>query len=155
MNVSEHYVQLLSGLANYLGLPSPEDFLASEELVINGQSIAFVFEPLDPNEPEAGDLLLFAVLGAPAADRQANVHRLLLEANNLWSGTSGATLGLQQDTGNVVMATRLPLEGLLPEQLAGILETFLDTALFWKATVAGEQAEVKPAVAHHHFDLRA
>lgn len=153
--MSEQYLQLLSGLANHLGLPSPDDFLASEELVINGQNIGFVFEPLDPNEPQAGDVLLLAVLGAPAAHRQPDVHRLLLEANNLWSGTSGATLGLQQDTGNVVMATRLPLEGLLPEQFAGILETFLDTALFWKATVAGEPAVTTSAAPHRHFDLRA
>lgn len=154
MNVSEYYLQLLSGLANHLGLPSPEDFLASEELVINGQNIGFVFEPLDPGEPEAGDMLLFAVLGAPPAHRQPDVHRLLLEANNLWVGTSGATLGLQQDTGNVVMATRLPMEGMTPEQLAGILETFLDTALFWKATVAGDPAATV-AASHQHFDLRA
>lgn len=153
--MSEQYLQLLSGLANYLGLPSPEDFLASEELVINGQNIGFVFEPLDPNEPEAGDVLLFAVLGAPPAHRQSDIYRLLLEANNLWSGTSGATLGLQQDTGNVVMATRLPVEGLLAEQLAGILETFLDTALFWKATVAGEPTTTTSAASHQHFDLRA
>ena len=153
--MSEHYLQLLSGLANYLALPSPDDFLASEELVINGQSIGFVFEPLDPNDPQAGDVVLFAVLGAPPAHRQPDVHRLLLEANNLWSGTSGATLGVQQDTGNVVMATRLPVEGMTPEQFAGVIETFLDTALFWKATVAGEPAAPAPVSSHQHFDMRA
>lgn len=134
--MSERYTQLLTGLAQHLGLPSADALLSTQELVIDGQALGLTFEPLDANEPEAGDLVCFAVLGRPAAASEARVHRLLLEGNNLWAGTGGATLGVQRDSGAVILALRMPLEALTAEILAEELDGFLAVAEFWRAVVA-------------------
>jgi len=136
--MSARYDELLTGLARHLGLPDPDSLLRTQELVVDGQRLGFAFEPLDANEPETGDLVCFAVLGKPQAAVEARVHRLLLEGNNLWAGTGGATLGVQRDSGAVVLAVRMPVEALSAESLADDLDGFLAVAGFWRAVVADE-----------------
>ena len=135
--MSAAYTELLQDLAPQLGLP-PASFVDTQELVLDDLKIGFDFQPLDPNMPTVGDVVFFSVLGRPAAEREAEVHRLLLQGNNLWAGTMGATLGVQQEGGAVVLAMRLPLEGLNAEHLLQVLDSYADTARFWAAAVAGK-----------------
>ncbi|WP_179280573.1 type III secretion system chaperone [Bordetella genomosp. 1] len=136
--MTARYTELLTGLASHLGLPEPQRLADVEELRLDDLVIAFQYRPLDVNEPIEGDVAFYAALGAPDDARRGEVQRLLLEANHLWTGTGGATLGVQRDTGTVVLGARLPVEGTEPAHLAEMLAVFLDTANFWRAVVAGE-----------------
>lgn len=137
------YEDTLRALAEYLGLGTGEHFLQTEELTIGERKVGFSFEPYDVNEPVAGDILFFSVLGTPADNRKTEVWRLLLEANCLWAGTGGGVLGLQRDSAAVVLAARLPLDGLEAAQLASGLEVFLDTAKYWAELIEGTN-EARP-----------
>ena len=131
------YIELLQDIAIQLGLPQAP-FVTTQEFLLGNLKIGFDFQPLDPNVPEVGDVVFFSVLGRPAPEREVEIHRLLLQGNNLWAGTGGATLGVQQEGGAVVLAMRLPLEGLSAEHLIQVLDNYADTARFWTAAVAGQ-----------------
>jgi hypothetical protein len=135
--MSTAYTELLQNVATLLGLPQAA-FVATQELVIDNLKIAFDFQPLDPNLPTVGDVIFFSVLGRPTPEREGERHRLLLQGNHLWAGTGGATLGIQQEGGAVVIAMRLPLEGLNAEYLLQVLDSYADTARFWAAAIAGQ-----------------
>lgn len=132
------YESTLLDLANHIGLPSPELLPDTQELIIGDHAVGFAFDAHDVNEPVAGDILFFCTLGNVAAEREVNLYRLLLEANNLWSGTGGATLGMQRDTGMITLSARLPLEGLEAPHFAEVLDAFADTADFWSGVLAGD-----------------
>ena len=87
------YEHALQDLAEFIGLPHPELLPDTQELVIGDHHIGFAFDAHDVNEPVAGDILFFCTLSHIDAARETATYRLLLEANNLWSGTGGAVLG--------------------------------------------------------------
>ncbi|MFA5489280.1 MAG: type III secretion system chaperone [Candidimonas sp.] len=139
--MTARYKAILSELAFEVGLESADDLLSTEELIIGERVIGFSYEPYDVNDPVDGDIVFFAVLGGVPSGRELGFYRLLLEANHLWAGTGGAVLGLQRNTGNVVLAARLPLERLQADHLAGALEAFAETADFWADVLAGKRTD--------------
>lgn len=133
--MTETYYTLLHDLAAYLGLP-PDDVRRTEELVIDGLAVGLSFS----GDEDVGDIVFFSDLGVPAADQIAGMYRTLLEANSLWIGTGGATLGIHSGSGHVLLCGRLPLEGLKGAGMAMVLDAFMDTAQFWKLYVGGTAA---------------
>ena len=80
-------------------------------------------------------VLLSADLGEPPPERCEKLFRTMLEANNLFSGTAGATLALDQTSG------RFRLQKYeSPDELAndaeGKLVSFIETALVWSRSIA-------------------
>ena len=57
-------------------------------------------------------LTVAALLGRLPADAPAERYLELLDANFFWRGTEGATLGVERDSGTVVLLEALPLAGL-------------------------------------------
>jgi len=149
--MSQAYKNLLTAFANEVGLNPVERFLETEELVIDDITVSLYFE----GDDEVGEVVFFSLLGIPAEDRMAEVVRVALEANYLWAGTGGATLGISPDTSHVVIAARLPLDTLSAPALASLLDSFVDTASFWRRYVSGElkQADLA-AVPHMDFAIR-
>lgn len=94
---------------------------------------------------EHGLLLLSADLGEPPPEGCEKLFRTMLEANNLFSGTSGATLALDASAG------RFRLQKYeSPDELANDAEaklvSFIETALVWGRLIAdfrpsGEEGE--------------
>ncbi len=83
-------------------------------------------------------MVFFTRLGqpAPAAGVEA-VYRLMLQANALWSGTGGNTLGLHEPSGEVLLCGRIPLALCSAGGLSGLLEAFSETARVWREIVQG------------------
>jgi hypothetical protein len=125
------YTDLITAFATEVGL-DPAALSKTQEIVINDLAIGLNYEGSD----DFGDIVYFVDLGAPAEHRKGQVYQTLLEANALWVGTGGATLGLQQDTGHVILAGRCDVEGVTPQGLAMLLDAFSDTAQFWRDYVA-------------------
>ena len=131
------YVSLLKDYAVQAGLPV-EEFLANQELVIADLVIGLAPE----GDPDRGDLVLFSTLGRPSSDVDlAKLMQLMLEANGLWVGTGGCTLGLQAGTGAVLQCARLSLNATDAASLSASLQAFVDVALVWREVVQGK---VKP-----------
>ena len=86
--------------------------------------------------PEAPDVVLTVPLGRVPAERAGEVFGKLLAANFYWAGARGATLALQEESGEVVVQFREGLEGLSSERLQSVLEGFLAVASDWRTTLA-------------------
>lgn len=134
--MSISYQALLIQLAKQAGVDA-EALASTEEIVIDGISIGL---QLDGTEQE-GDVLFFTTLGAPAVGHFESIARTLLEANSLWVGTGGCTLGIQPETGEVTLCGRAPLAALDGSSMAEVLAGFTDLADFWKKYVAGHVNE--------------
>ena len=104
------------------------------------------------NVDERKLVLLSADIGEPPPEGCEKLFRTMLEANNLFSGTAGATLALDPAAG------RFRLQKYeSPDELAndaeGRIVSFIETALVWSRSIAdfrpsGEEGE-------SHGDFRA
>jgi hypothetical protein len=145
------YEELLRQFAEHVGLDAQE-LLSTEEVLIDGIAVGLQLE----GDIADGDLVFFSLLGTPSPEHLIRIARTLLEANNLWVGTGGCTLGLQQATGVVTLCGRMPLGALTGESLAMLLDGFVGTASFWKGFVEGKPQEGDaPGADLAHFNLRA
>jgi len=93
------------------------------------------------NADERRKVLLSADIGEMPPEGGAKLMRTMLEANNLFTGTAGATLALDAAAG------RFRLQKYeSPDELANDAEpklvSFIETALFWSRSIA----DFKPSV---------
>jgi hypothetical protein len=135
MTMSPIYQAVLEDLAREIALESPADLVAAEELIIDDHSVIFHYK----GDDQGGDLMFFSRLGIPHTSNFTSVARRLLEANCLWSGTNGCTLGLEKDSGHVMVCACANVVGLQGATLAGMLDAFIDTVIEWKEIVAGKE----------------
>lgn len=145
------YTALLVDYARHSGLPESE-LLANQELVVAGLSVGLMpdggREAGHEDDQEADGLVMFASLGQPdpQVDR-LKLMQLMLEANGMWAGTGGCTLGLQAGTGAVLLCVRLPLAGASGDSLSQAVQSFSSVALLWQQVLQGKvEPELKPHV---------
>lgn len=80
-------------------------------------------------------VLISANLGEVPPEGREALFRSMLEANNLFSGTAGATLSLDATSGEARLQ-RYVAENDLANDVMGNLETFIETALTWSRLIA-------------------
>lgn len=151
--MTSSYQQLLTELAQHIGLDGPS-LLAQQELDIDGLSIF-----LQPSGEEiAQEMVLCTVLGPLPEQRFAEVARTLLQANHMWVGTGGGTLGLSPAGDKVTWGARLPLQGLDADILAVLLGDFARLGLAWAQYLeadAGAVAQAPVELSTMMFTMRA
>ena len=125
---------LLKDFGSTIGTPdlSPDEegyvcFAVDENLIIHLQY-----------EQELETLRFFTGLGEVSAVNKAAVIEDLLNANVLWRGTGGATLGLDSQKDVVTMAYQEPISNISYGRFEQILEGFLTTAEQWMRRIQGE-----------------
>ena len=90
-------------------------------------------------------VLMSADLGEPPPEGGERLFRTMLEANNLFEGTAGATLALDAATGRFRLQVYESPDELSNDAKAKI-ESFIETALVWSRAIAdfrptGEEPE--------------
>jgi hypothetical protein len=80
-------------------------------------------------------VLLSADLGEPPPEGCEKLFRTMLEANNLFSGTAGATLALDQTSGRFRLQ-KYESHDELANDAEGKLVSFIETALVWSRSIA-------------------
>ena len=80
-------------------------------------------------------VLMSADLGEPPPDGRERLYRTMLEANNLFEGTAGATLALDAATGRFRLQRYESPDDLSNDAKAKI-ESFIETALVWSRAIA-------------------
>lgn len=98
------------------------------------------------------NLVLYAVVGQADEDSAPQVYRELIEANLLWKGTGGATLGADPDAGTVILAKELPLTVLDLDSWEHHLGEFVSVTERWTARLteltSSADPESLPPTAH-------
>lgn len=140
------YTQLVSELGKTVGI---EDLKPDEE---NYCCLGFdekIITHIQYNEPN-DVLMLFAQLGSIDEDKVNDIYPRLLKANLFWQGTGGATLGVDDETREVLMAYQVPLQMLDFPKFQELIEGFINTAELWINTLEviqhGGEIEVKAPV---------
>lgn len=131
----ELFTQLLSELGKNVGLPE----LAPDE--DNYCCLGFddkIITHLQYNQ-ENDVVMLFAQLGTIDTDKANLIYPRILKANLFWQGTGGATLGVDDESGEVLMAYQLPIQILDFAKFQELLEGFINTAELWINTLEAVQ----------------
>lgn len=122
-----HFQALVQQLGARLGAPDMHaDDSGYIALTIDELDVHFQYEPDDDQ------VVLFARLPVVDLDRAAEIYGLLLSANLFWQGTRGATFSIDFHTGQVFLADRRGVDGLIEQELEDWLEGFVNTALHWQ-----------------------
>lgn len=145
--MSLSYPQLLTQLAENIGLDSAS-LLAQQEIRLGELSIFMQ----QGGTQEAPDVVLCSVLGTPPAQRFEEVLRMLMQANHLWAGTGGGTLGLSPAGDAVTWCVRWPMRGLDGATLAGLIAGFAELGQAWGQYLVANTDEMALAM---HSDFRA
>ena len=131
----ESYQNLLTTLAQEIGLEAVS-LIATEEIIIDDLAIGLQLQ----GEGERAEVVLCSLLAAPEKDRWDEVARALMQANHLWTGISGATLGMLPEDDTVSLNVRRPLHALDAEKLAVLLAKTADLGLAWQDFIVSGQA---------------
>jgi hypothetical protein len=106
-------------------LPSPLEF----PLQLNLGDVAIAIEH---DEAMPGTLVVYRSLGVVALSRETEISRALLEANLFWSGTGDATIGVNSETREAVIAYRVDYREMKVEGLAALVEQFAVLSEVWR-----------------------
>lgn len=126
-SATKTYENALMDLATHIGVDGAA-LLRSGELTIDGVPVGLVLEPETEAEPV---IQVFCPAGTVPEDGASHVRRELLRANAFGLGTEGATFGMQQNTGKVVLAQRLGVEAGA-QTLARTMRHLAVLALIWR-----------------------
>src|SRR5689334_13434092 len=117
----ENYKQLLSELGQSTGIPG----LTSDN--DNYCCLGFddkIIVHLQYN-PENDTLMFFRQLGKIDEDKTAILYPRLLKANLFWQGTAGSTIGVDDETREILMSYQIPLAFMDFPKFQGVLEGFI------------------------------
>ncbi len=128
------FADIISLLSKELGitLEIEGDICAVRMNATDGTEVTILLRGLD----RQGAVLLEASLGSPRPEGLERLYRTLLEANDLFRDTGGATLSLAPDTGRVRLQRVEPFEALALGGVGRAFAAFADTAAAWQALVA-------------------
>ena len=84
---------------------------------------------------ERGALLATADLGQPPPERLERLYRSILEANDLFRDTGGATLSVNPETGSVRLQRFDPYDVIAAAGASKVLVLFANVAAAWSALV--------------------
>ena len=143
------YQELLSALAEEVGLEASA-LISSQEIVIDDLPISMKLE----GEGEQAQLRLSCELGIPSKARWTLAIRTMLQANHLWTGTGGATLGMLEH-GMVSLSVRRLLSQLNADRLAVLLAKTAHIGLAWQDFIIQDQSiPVLPEFLHDARQVR-
>ena len=97
--------------------------------------------------PGAGEYLAcYLWIAAVEADRRPDVAQAVADANYLFSGTHGATLGMSRSSGDLVLAAQVADATLILPRLEQILENLVNLAQAWRIRLAeGAHPDAAPS----------
>jgi len=127
---------LLSEFYKAVGFP---DFVAHEDgyycFTVNDSLLLEL-----KHHPDSGVIDFFLQLGLIHPDHKDEVIVEILDANVLWRGTGGVTLGQDSATGMVTLSYQENVETMSYQRFAQILETVVLSDEYWADRIAGRPA---------------
>lgn len=128
----EHFQRLFKIFSEHIGIPylmPPPQGLCSlrfdDRVTID----------LEYNE-EQDAVFLTSLVGVLKPQESKLLYSELLEANVLWGGTGGATIGVDPVSLTVFLCYQEPFKEMSLEEFQQLVKRFSDTALFWNQRIA-------------------
>jgi hypothetical protein len=127
----DRYRELVTQMCGVVGIPDAEAVLARGAVEIEGYEVLLShFE----NDPEA--MYLNFNFGIVTAGRTLRVFRLLLEANLQIYAQDQAQMGLNPDTGGVLLIVRVPMTDEIDGTwLADTFNHYIEHGQYWRDSI--------------------
>lgn len=148
----ELYAEIVRDVCSVVGLPDADHVLQTRTMEVEGFEVQLDhFE----NDPQA--MYVNFHYGTVTAGRTLVVFRLMLEANLVIYAQDQAQLGIDTDTGGIVLIVRLPLEHDVDGQVvADLLSHYAEHGRYWRSNIIESSDEMfEGIVAGDYFWLRA
>jgi hypothetical protein len=125
----ERFAELVDQLCEVIGLPDATEAVLDRRVVeVEGFSVI-----LDHVEADPGAIYLQFDFGVAMAGRTLRLFRLMLESNLLVYAQDQAQLGLDPDTGGVLLIVRVPMADDIDGQwLAETLTHYTEHGRYWR-----------------------
>ncbi len=123
----DHFQQLLKMFGENIGVPQLH---AQRQGLCSLRFDDRVIIDLEYNEKQNA-FLLSSLVGVLKAEESRQFYDELLEANLLWGGTNGSTIGVDPASLAVFLCYQEQLQGVSLEQFQSSIKRFSDMALFW------------------------
>ena len=139
------FADIIAALSKELGakIETEGDMCAVQAGATDGDSVTVILHGLD----ECEAVLFAADLGEPPPEGRDRLMRVLLEANDLFRNTAGATLSLDPDSGRIRLQRAFQTDALAQGGVGVALAAFADTAVAWQSLVADFRAAPSEAPA--------
>ncbi|WP_118179585.1 CesT family type III secretion system chaperone [Paraburkholderia phosphatilytica] len=149
---TERYTQVMTELCQVVGLPDVDHVLDTRSIEVEGFDVR-----LDYFDRDLDAMYANFHYGTVTAGRTLVVFRLMLEANLLVYAQDQAQLGLDTDTGGIVLVLRLPFgDELDGELLAELLAHYAEHGRYWRSNIIESSDEMFEGIASgEYFWLRA
>ena len=128
----EHFQQLIKKFGENIGIPNLEPHPQGLCSLRFDDRVTIDIEYSE----EQDALLLSSLVGVLKSQETKQFYDELLEANLLWGGTSGATIGVDPASLAVFLCYQEHLKGISLEEFQQSVKRFSDTALFWNQRLA-------------------
>ena len=143
-NFREQAEATLAALGLFLGLDDLEFNEEDDTCILQLDETTRVNITLNT---ENNTLVLHSLMGTLPQDNRSEVVEQLLEANLFWSGTNGATISIERETGLVIIARALRLAAngnlLTGEALATAIAELASAAGTWKKLLENQDIETE------------
>ena len=138
---SDLFSKLLGAFGDSVGVPD----LATDEdrycVIKLDDRIVLVMQ----YEPDTESVVLYVDLGPYPEEHEREVFASLLQANCLWAGTGGATLGVNGSSRTILLGYRLSVRNLELEPFKSAVESLVNTAEFWMNRIGEMGRGARPA----------
>jgi hypothetical protein len=148
----ERYEDVVREVCAVVGLPDAEHVLQTRTLEVEGFDVR-----LDHFENDPLAMYVNFHYGTVTAGRTLVIFRLMLEANLLIYAQDQAQLGLDADTGGMVLILRLPLTpDVNGEVVADLFTHYAEHGRYWRQNVIESSDEMFEGIASGaYYWLRA
>ncbi|AIO70053.1 CesT family type III secretion system chaperone [Burkholderia oklahomensis] len=149
---SERYIQLIRDLCATVGLTNVDNVLEARMIEVEGFDVRLDYFDNDP-----GAIYANFHFGTVTAGRTLTVFRLMLEANLLIYAQDQAQLGIDGNTGSIMLILRLPFSsGIDGGELADLLAHYAEHGRYWRQNIIEASDEMFEGIASgEYYWLRA
>ena len=141
------YEQLVTQLCDALGFHNPRHVLDTGALEVEGFEVRLAHLEADNDA-----MYMNFHFGTVTAGRTLTVFRLMLEANLLIYAQEQAQLGLDSNTGGIVLIVRVVMDyDIDGDWLADLLEHYADHGRYWRKNIIEAADEMFEGVASGMF----
>ncbi|CAN7380252.1 CesT family type III secretion system chaperone [Trinickia sp. LjRoot230] len=141
------YEQLVTQLCDVLGFHNPRHVLDSGALEIEDFEVRLAHLEADNDA-----MYMNFHFGTVTAGRTLTVFRLMLEANLLIYAQEQAQLGLDSNTGGIVLIVRVVMDyDIDGDWLADLLEHYADHGRYWRKNIIESADEMFDGIASGMF----
>jgi hypothetical protein len=143
----DFYTTLIRELCEAVCLPDAEWVLETRSIEVEGFDVRL--DHFD-NDPDA--LYVNFQYGGVVAGRSLTIFRLMLEANLLIYAQDQAQLGMDSDTGGIVLILRVPFaDDLNGEVIADLLSHYAEHGRYWRQNIIESSDEMFEGIAAGEF----